>query len=571
VIVGIDLGTSNSLVAVFRGGEAQLVPNALGSVLTPSAVYMDEDGTIVVGAAARDRAITHPHRTALAFKRAMGTNRTYVLGRRSFRAEELSALVLGALKADAEAMFGETVTEAVVTVPAYFSDGQREATRVAAQLAGLTVRRLLNEPTAAALAYGLLENTDAEAKLLVLDLGGGTFDVSIIEKFEGIVEVRATAGDNFLGGEDFVDAIVVRFMQEAGNPPSLNGADAAPLRAQIRRKAETFKREAGDRPEATLTAIVEDRPVTLTLTQDDLSELYAPLLARLRGPIQRAMNDSRLTPDDITDVVLAGGATRMHDVRRIAARMFGRMPIAHINPDEVVARGAAIYAALSERDEAFKEVVVTDVAPYSMGIEVGQVVNDQVILGTFCPIIERNTVIPASRVHPCQTISLGQTVVNLEVYQGESRLVRDNIRLGTVAVQVPRNPHEHETLDVRFTYNRDGILEVEVTLKSTGRTWREVFQNNAGTLSKAEIEERLARLQALKIHPRESAENVAALARADRIFQEHLAARSAIQHFSNRFSAAIERQEPREIGRARAELSAFLDRVEAATWSFDDA
>jgi molecular chaperone HscC len=570
VIVGIDLGTSNSLLAVFRNGEPMLVRNALGAVLTPSAVSMDDDGTIVVGEAARDRAITHPDRTAVAFKRAMGTNRTFMLGRRAFRAEELSALVLAALKADAEAMFGEPVTEAVVTVPAYFSDGQRQATRVAAQLAGLNVRRLLNEPTAAALAYGLIENNDDDAKLVVLDLGGGTFDVSIIEKFEGIVEVRATAGDNFLGGEDFVDAIVAEFLRKAGDVPALLGSESASLRAQIRLRAERAKREASDRPETTLSVMLGDRRIDLTLSQEDLTALYAPLLARLRGPIQRAMLDSRLTPGDITGVILAGGATRMPDVRRMAARLFGRMPIAHIDPDEIVARGAAIYAALLARDAAFEEVVVTDVAPYSMGIEVVQELNGSTVGGLFSPIISRNTVIPVSRVEPYSTVKFGQTLVNIEVFQGESRLVRDNIRLGTIPVTVPANARAHETFDVRFTYDRDGILEVEVTLHSTQRTWREVFQNQSGALSQTEIAERLQQLAALKTHPRENAENVAALARADRVFQEHIAARPAIQAHSGRFSVALEQQDPREIARMRRDLLAMLDRIEGATWTFDD-
>jgi molecular chaperone HscC len=571
LIVGIDLGTSNSLITVFRNGEVQLIPNALGSVLTPSAVSVEDDGTIVVGEAARDRAITHPERTALAFKRAMGTKRTYTLGTKSFRPEELSALVLGALKADAQAFLGETVTEAIVTVPAYFNDTQRKATQIAGQLAGLNVRRLLNEPTAAALAYGLLEHQDPEAKLLIVDLGGGTFDVSIIEKFEGIVEVRATAGDNFLGGEDFVDAILERFIRAGGEPLASAVTKSQALRAQLRAKAERLKREASNHPQTTMTATVADQTVELSLNQDDLTQLYAPLLARLRGPIQRALNDTRLTPEEISGVVLAGGATRMPDVRRLAARLFGRMPIAHINPDEVVAQGAAIYAALLVRDEAFQEVVLTDVAPYSLGIEVGEVINGVTVLGSFLPIIERNTVIPASRVHACRTLTIGQTKIDLEVFQGESRLARDNVRLGSLSVQVPKNTQQHEAVDVRFTYNRDGILEVEATVAGTGRTWREVFENNAETLSKAEVERRLAGLQALKVHPRENAVNVAALARADRIFQEHLAARAAVQHSSNVFRAAIERQDPREISRAREALSSFLDKVETAGWSFDDA
>jgi molecular chaperone HscC len=457
-----------------------------------------------------------------------------------------------------------------VTVPAYFSDGQRQATRVAAQLAGLNVRRLLNEPTAAALAYGLLENDDDEAKLLILDLGGGTFDVSIIEKFEGIVEVRATAGDNFLGGEDFVDAIVGEFMRVAGDVPELAGKDGAALQAQLRRRAELLKREASSQHMASLRMTIGGREIDLTLSEGELTELYAPLLARLRGPIQRAMLDSRLTPSDISAVILAGGATRMPDVRRMAARLFKRMPIANIDPDEIVARGAAIYAALLARDEAFEEVVVTDVAPYTMGIEVASDTKGAIVAGLFSPIISRNTPIPVSRVQTYSTMKLGQTLVNVEVFQGESRLVRDNIRLGTIPVTVPRNLKANESFDVRFTYDRDGILEVEVMMHSTQRTWREVFQNQVGSMTQDEIEHRLQQLAALKTHPRDQAENVAALARADRIFQEHIGARAAIQEYSGRFTLALEQQDPREIARVRKDLLAVLDRVESETWTFDD-
>jgi molecular chaperone HscC len=560
------------LISIFRDGSPMLVENALGNVLTPSAVSIDETGTVIVGEAARNRAITHPERTATTFKRAMGTNRAFELGNQSFRAEELSSLILAALKADAEAMFGVSISEAVITVPAYFSDAQRQATRTAAQLAGFNVRRLLNEPTAAALAYGLLQNADAEAKLIIIDLGGGTFDVSIIEKFEGIVEVRATAGDNVLGGEDFLDLIVERFIREIPRALILDDSNAASVNAQIRRKAETFKRDAAEHVSATMSINIGEYPVSLTLSQADLTELYAPLLGRLRDPIERAMRDSRLAPQDITGVVLAGGATRMPDVRRLIARLFGRMPIVQIDPDIVVAQGAATFAALLEHNEAFKEVVVTDVAPYSMGVDIVQrVAPDRAIKGTFLPIIERNSVIPISRVKTLATVEPGQTMVLIEVYQGESRLIRDNIFLGTLNVSLPHNASARETFDVRFTYDRDGILEVEVTVNSKRSQSRAVFQNNRGALSESEIEERLARLRSLKVHPRDVMQNIAALARADRVFQEQLGStRTEIQQRATSFSVALESQGQQEITRSRAALEAFLDQVEASGWTFNE-
>jgi molecular chaperone HscC len=572
MIAGIDLGTSNSLISVFRDGAPVLVKNSLGDILTPSAVSVDDAGMVIVGEAAKNRSITHPNQTATTFKRAMGTNRAFTLGDQTFRADELSSLILGALKADAEAMFGASIDEVVVTVPAYFSDAQRQATRVAAQLAGLKVRRLLNEPTAAALAYGLLQNSEAEAKLLIIDLGGGTFDVSIIEKFEGIIEVRATAGDNFLGGEDFLDLIVERFMRDVPKSVALDADRSASLRARIRRKAETFKREATDRASATMSESIKDQIVSLTLNQAEITELYAPLLARLRDPIERALRDSRLAPQDITGVVLAGGATRMPDVRRLVARLFGRMPIGHVDPDTVVARGAATFAALLKHDEAFKEVVVTDVAPYSMGVDtVQRLAPDRTVKGTFLPIIERNSVIPISRVKNLATVSPGQTVVILEVYQGESRLIRDNIFLGKLHIPVPYNAKAQETFDVRFTYDRDGILEVEVIVNSTGSRSRAVFQNNPGTLSDSEIEKRLARLRSLKVHPRDVMQNVTALSRADRVYQEQLGpARAEIQQRAGLLTLALERQEQHEITRSREYLLAFLDHIEASGWTFNE-
>ena len=260
----------------------------------------------------------------------------------------------------------------------------------------------------------------------------------------------------------------------------------------------------------------------------------------------------------------------MPEVRRMAARLFGRMPITHLNPDEIVARGAARFAAGLARESAFDEVVVTNVAPYSMGIETTQTIGDVRLAGTFAPIIPRNAVIPVSRVQSFQTVEIGQKVVNLGVFQGESRLVVDNIRLGNIAVVVPHNKRAHEYFDVRFTYDRDGILEVEVTVKSTGNVLREVFESTAGTLSKDEIARRFKELSSLKLHPRENAENIAALARADRVFQEVLAARPFVQAQSATFAAALEGQDLQQIARARKELLTQLDSIEANTWQFDD-
>ena len=347
MIVGIDLGTTNSLVGVWSEGEAWLIPNVYGDVLTPSAVCLDRDGSVVVGKPALDRTVSHPEIAAAAFKRFMGSAHEVRLGKRSFRPEDLSAFVLRQLKSDAEAALGREVTEAVITVPAFFNDIQRKAVRSAGQLADLRVERILNEPTAAALAYGLQNKHSDGGRILVFDLGGGTFDVSVLEMFEGVMEVRATAGDAFLGGEDFVDAIVAWFERAA----RMERADPA-LKARLRRQAELAKRALDRQSEVEISIESDERLYRATLTADHFAELAAPLLARLRRPVERAMADARLDTNELSDVVLAGGATRAPIVRRRAALLFGRMPLSNLDPDEVVARGAAVQAGLKAGDAA---------------------------------------------------------------------------------------------------------------------------------------------------------------------------------------------------------------------------
>jgi molecular chaperone HscC len=562
MIVGIDLGTTNSLVGVWQDGEARLIPNAHGSYLTPSAVSIDDNGEVLVGIAARERVTSHPQRSAAAFKRYMGTDRRLVLGEREFRPEELSALVLRSLKADAEAYLGEQVTEAVITVPAYFNDIQRKATRAAGELGGLQVQGLLNEPTAAALAYGLQEEM-RQSKFLVFDLGGGTFDVSVLELFEGIIEVRATAGDNFLGGEDFVDAIIGWFDKAVQADPPLREAGPS-IQAVLRRQAELAMRRLTDSETTTLELPGHEPRLNALLTRDTFNDIAQPLLARLRRPVERALRDARIRPSELSHVVLAGGATRMPMVRRLAGLLLGRPPMQHVNPDEVVARGAAVQAGLKMRDQALKEVVLTDVAPYSLGIEiVTQIGRDHWVEGQYLPIIERNTVIPTSRAKIVSSVSDNQSLLLVEVYQGESRRTADNIRLGALEIPVPPGPAGKEEVEVRFTYDIDGLLEVEATALSTRERRQIVIKGNSGAMTEGEIATRLASLAALKIPPREQAENRALLARAERLYEEMLReAREAVGQQIRAFETALESQEPAQIREAYRRLQKFVDEIE---------
>jgi molecular chaperone HscC len=566
MIVGIDLGTTNSLVAVWRDGAATIVPNALGQALTPSCVGFLDDGTLTVGTAARERLQTHPQLSASLFKRYMGSNRKIALGAQTFRPEELSSFVLRALKADAEAFLGEAVSEAIITVPAYFSDAQRKATRVAGELAGLKVERLLNEPTAAALAYGL-QNT-AESKFLVFDLGGGTFDVSILELFEGVMEVRASAGDNFLGGEDFVNLLMRQFLQKTALGQHLgDNLDTLPaaLSGRLRAAAEQAKRALTHAAITTLAIEHEGETYTWEIRADAFAELSEPLLERLREPVERALRDARIRPAELDSIVLAGGATRMPIVRRLVSRMFGRFPVVELNPDEVVALGAAVQAGLKMRDAALDEVVMTDVSPYSMGMETAQQVTpNRMSTGHFLPIIERNSVVPVSRVERVHTVADQQREILLRVFQGESPMVADNIFLGELHIKVPPRPAGEIELDVRFTYDVNGILEAEGTVVETGEKHVLVIEENPGVMTPDEVRARLQALAAIKIHPRDQTENRTVMARAERVYQQLLGEqRAALGHAIALFQDALEQQHNDAIREVRTALKHLLDKIES--------
>lgn len=561
MIVGIDLGTTNSLIAVWEGNGPRLIKNSLGEVLTPSCVSLDADGTILVGRAARERLQTHPELTASAFKRYMGSNKQIRLGKRDFRAEELSALVLRSLREDAEAELGQPVTEAIITVPAYFSDAQRKATRAAGELAGLRVERLLNEPTGAALAYGI-HNRDGESRFLVFDLGGGTFDVSVLDLFEGVMEVRASAGDNWLGGEDFVSCLVDHFFEQNKLPAKLkhHREFMQRLAAQI----EIAKRKLSEATQTTVRLHHDGQDYSLSLDEALFERLCAPLLARLRTPVERALRDANLRSHELDNIVLAGGATRMPIVRRLVARMFGRFPASEINPDEVVALGAAVQAGLKMKDAALSEVVMTDVTPYSLGIALSiQIGDNQFSEGHFDPVIERNCAVPISRVKQYFPVREGQRLLNLEVFQGEARMVKDNIHLGTLKIPVPGGRLDECGIDVRFTYDVNGLLQVEATVLKTGESFSLVIEGNPGLLSQDEIAYRLSALADLKIHPRDRIEYRTLLARAERLYQQLRGEQRewfAVQILN--FEKVLAGQDARTIEPNRKKFEEILDYVE---------
>ncbi|WP_234124359.1 molecular chaperone HscC [Clostridium hydrogenum] len=558
--IGIDLGTTNSLAAYFTDDGPKIIPNAFGENLTPSIVSVDENGEILVGKIAKERLITHPQDTASAFKRYMGTSKLYKLGEYVFSPEDLSSFVLKSLKADAEAFLKEEISEAVISVPAYFNDTQRKATKHAAELAGLSVERLISEPTAAAISYGI-HLKDADTKFLVFDLGGGTFDVSILEMFEGIMEVKSIAGDNFLGGEDFTNLLVSYFLE-------INKIDVDSLdnkeRSAIYKQAEICKKAVSNNNEGKMEFTKDDETFEKKIIRDEFERLANTLLIRLRQPIERALKDANLAPEDLDAVILIGGATRMPFIKSVVSKMFGKLPYSNINPDEAVALGAAIQVALKDRNENLEELILTDVCPYTLGTEVAHRISESDYKdGYFFPIIERNTPIPVSKVKRLYTIVNKQTKIRVDIFQGESRLTKNNVKLGTLKINVPPAPAGEQSIDVRYTYDINGILEVEVTAVETGTTKRVVIQENPGVMSEQEVEKRLVALKDIKIHPRERAKNRYLLARAERLYEEALGDKRAfISVLAEHFEKILERQNEEEIKEAAENFKNQLDDIE---------
>ncbi len=480
-VIGIDLGTTNSCVAVMEGGEPVVIPNPEGNRTTPSVVAF-KNGERIVGEAAKRQAITNPDNTVISIKRWMGTDHKTTLEGKNYTPQEVSAMILQKLKADAEAYLGQPVTQAVITVPAYFNDSQRQATKDAGKIAGLDVLRIVNEPTAAALAYGM-EKTEDQT-VLVYDLGGGTFDVSILELSEGFFEVKATSGDNKLGGDDFdqavIDYLIAEFKKE-------NGIDLSKDRMALQRlkdAAEKAKKDLSGVLTTTISLpfITADasgpKHLELNLTRAKFEEITAHLVERTMGPTRQAMQDAGLSASQIDRVILVGGSTRIPAVQEAIKKLIGKEPHKGVNPDEVVALGAAVQAGVLTGD--VKDVVLLDVTPLSLGIET--------LGGVFTKLIDRNTTIPTSKSQVFSTAADNQTAVDIHVLQGERQMAADNKTLGRFQLgDIPPAPRGIPQIEVTFDIDANGIVNVRAKDMGTGKEQRITITSNSG-LSDADIE-----------------------------------------------------------------------------------
>ncbi|CAM2065844.1 Hsp70 family protein [Sulfidibacter corallicola] len=523
-VIGIDLGTTHTLCAVFGEHGPQLVPNRVGCFLTPSVVGRTGEGRVLTGMVARDMNLIHPCHCAARFKRHMGTDAKLMLAGERFSAIELSSLLLKTMKRDAEAHLGTSVDQAVITVPAYFNDHQRKATKLAGELAGFQVRRIINEPTAAALTYGFHER-DNDRRVLVFDLGGGTLDVTLMEIFEGTLEIIATSGQAMLGGEDFTEAVVSWCLRQQGrDPASLRGSSPQSY-ARLWRECEAAKIQLSR--ERQVDVRIPDREgrfspncAQVTLDRGVLADVLSPFKARIMDSLHRALRDGKTRPEDIDSVILVGGATRMPLIAEMLEDYFQKPPLCRYNPDEVVAMGAAVQAALLEDHKEVEDLVLTDVCPFTLGIAVAKQLGREYRDGYFLPIIHRNTTLPVSKEEVVFTLYANQKSVDVKIFQGESRKIKDNHPLGELKVSgIPPAPGGHP-IYVRFTYDLNGILEVEAVVSETGTRFQTVLTHHVKGLDEREIEAAVARMQEIKFYPRDQEEYQHLLFFAEQVLAE---------------------------------------------------
>ena len=567
-MIGIDLGTTNSLATyIDDNGEIQFIKNEYGNILIPSVVGIDENDAIIVGELAKERRMMNAGETASNFKRRMGTDAKIKVKNRTFDAQMLSSFVLKHLKENAEKQLNEKINRAIISVPAYFNDKQRRDTKMAAELAGLTVERLINEPTAAALSLGS-NILNQNLKFIVLDLGGGTFDVTLLETFEDIMEVLSISGDTMLGGEDFTTKICEIFLKNI----KLSIADLSrDERTKLYTKADRAKKLISLK-NVEIEMEIKGKKYKSEITQENFRETVKPLLVKMKVAIDKALQDGNTDAREIEKVILVGGAVKLGIIEEFVEKYFHKMRGEKIyfnnndfiennklvsiaaDPDTVVAYGVGIAVGMKERNKVFKERILTDVCPFTLGTEI--------VGRRFAPIIPRNTTVPTSRSEYFYTIEDYQSQVTVGIYQGESLNIDDNLFLGEFLLDVPQNLAGKEAINVRFTYDINGILEVEAKVVSTGVKKSKLIIN--GDLSEEEKNEKIKMLEEIKIQSENKNKDKLLLERANRIYAEivNTEIRNHISEYLENYQKIVVTGDRIRIQKTKKSFSEFLDKID---------
>ncbi len=562
-IIGIDLGTTNSLACIWRNGSPVLIKNSLGSIITPSVVGIDDGNDIIVGDIAKERLISHPERTASEFKRTLGTKRIYNVGANNFSPEQMSSLVLKKIKEDAEVFLGEEVTEAIISVPAYFDDCRRNATKQAAEMSGLKVERLINEPSAAALAY-MQKHGFEDGTYMVIDFGGGTLDVSMIDSFDSIMEILAVAGNNQLGGKDFNEAVYSQFLKENGlNESSLTSEQ----KASVYKTAETCKIALSSVPMSIMSVNINDKNYTLTLDNNSLIKIAHEVFEKIGEPIKRVLRDSHMNISEVKDIILVGGSCKMPTVAAYIERITGRKPCTDIDPDTAICVGAGIFAGMKNRNEDFKDVILTDICPFSLGTDVLDMRTEEHIMDF---IIQRNSMLPSSKTHDYFAASDNQTGLKIVIYQGESIVPSNNLKLGELRLNCPPTPIHEFIASVRLTYDINGILVVDVTT-SDKKTYSKVILSESNTMSEEDLAKCKSQLDKLRLAPSGEEQYRLLIARAERIIEETLSfERQQITEALLSYKSCLKNGNERDIRIFTKKFKRFLDQIEGKETGLSD-
>lgn len=554
-IIGIDLGTTNSLATIWKSGQAVVIRNSLGDVLTPSVVGVDDNGEILVGKVAAERLVSAPDKTAAEFKRQMGTSAKINLGGKSFSPEQLSSLVLKKIKQDAEAFLGEEIEEAIISVPAYFDDKRRSATKAAAEMSGLKVERLINEPSAAALAY-LQKNGYKDGTYMVVDFGGGTLDVSIIDSFDSVMEILAVAGDNQLGGKDFNEAIYKEFISKN---ELIEDTLTPEEKAAIYRTAEACKIALTTMPMSFMNVVVNNKSYSLTLDNNSLIKIASNVFERVERPIKKVLRDARIKMDELEAIILVGGSCKMPTVAAFIENITGTKVTRDINPDTAIAVGAGIFAGMKSRNEEFKDIIMTDICPFSLGVACQDYRTNEMFMDF---VIQRNSMLPCSREHTYYAVGNNQTRFLIRIYQGESVVPEANILLGTLDIQCPPTAIHEPLAKTRLTYDINGILMIDVETMD-GRKSSKVIMSDSGRLSDAEIERLKEKMESLKLSPADREESRLLIARAERVIEETLnSERTNIVNVLMNYKYALQEGRERDVRSAYEKLKEVLDNTE---------